>query len=69
MSITIQLNGKKEEVKDGMSISELLSIKNIRPEVVTVELNDVIIKKSEYERTFLKSGDRMEYVYYMGALK
>ncbi|HIE43257.1 MAG TPA: sulfur carrier protein ThiS [Candidatus Omnitrophica bacterium] len=49
-----------------MSISKLLEVKNIRPEVVTVELNDKIIEKDKYQMTLLKPDDRLEFVYYMG---
>ena len=66
MAITIYLNGKKEEIKEGLTIFKILEIKNIRPEVVTVELNEKIIEKNQYSQTLLTSGDRMEFVYYMG---
>ena len=64
--ISIILNGKKEEMEDGMNVAGLLAIKKIRPEVVTIELNDKIIEKSRYSETFLKESDRVEFVYYMG---
>ncbi len=66
MTMTIHLNGKKEEIEGGMSISNILEIKKIRPEVVTVELNDKIIEKGKYQGTLLKPDDRLEFVYYMG---
>ncbi len=66
MPITIRLNGKKEELKGNMSVAELLERKKIRPEVVTVELNDEIIEKAHYPTTVVKDGDRLEFVYYMG---
>ena len=62
----IYLNGKKEAVKDGLNISRLLEVKKIRPEVVTVELNDKILEKDKYHLTVLNPGDRLEFVYYMG---
>ena len=66
MAIMIYLNGKKEEIEDNMSLSELLKLKKIRPEVVTVELNDNVIEKEKYSETHLKPDDRLEFVYYMG---
>ncbi len=66
MTMTIYLNGKKEEVEEGMSIPKLIEIKKIRPEVVTVELNNKIIEKTKYQETILKPNDRLEFVYYMG---
>ena len=66
MASTIYLNGKKEEIENGPSISMLLDAKKIRPEVVTVELNNEIIGKDKYQTTHLKPNDRLEFVYYMG---
>lgn len=66
MAINIYLNGKKEDVTENMSISNLLEVKKIRPEVVTVELNERIIEKDTYKKVQLKTGDRLEFVYYMG---
>ncbi|MBU1367130.1 MAG: sulfur carrier protein ThiS [Candidatus Omnitrophica bacterium] len=62
----IFINGKKEEIEDDMSISKLIKAKKIRPEVVTVELNDKIIEKGKYSEIVLKPEDRLEFVYYMG---
>lgn len=66
MSVVIYLNGKIEEIQEGMNIAKLLETKKIRPEVVTVELNEQIIEKSKYNDTFLKDRDRVEFIYYMG---
>jgi len=62
----IYLNGKKIEVKDNITVLELLKEKNIRPEVVTVEVNDRILKREEFENFVLKKGDIVEFVFFMG---
>lgn len=62
----IYLNGKKEEIADGMSVAHLLEARKIRPEVVTVELNEVLIEREKYASTHLAANDRLEFVYYMG---
>ena len=66
MSITIYLNGKKEEIQDSFNISRLLEAKKIRPEVVTVELNEQIVERTKFTETLLKANDKLEFVYYMG---
>jgi len=66
MTVTIYLNGKKEKISDNMSVAELLEAKKIRPEVVTVELNESIIDRTKYGNTLLKPDDKLEFVYYMG---
>lgn len=66
MAVTILLNGKKEEIQDGMTIAKILEAKKIRPEVVTVELNEQIIERAKYPQVSLKANDKLEFVYYMG---
>lgn len=66
MSIKLVINGKKEELERELFLSDLLKKKDIRVEVVTVELNDAIVEKNKYDSTQIKEGDRLEFVYYMG---
>lgn len=66
MAMAIFINGKREETQEGLTVAKLLAAKNIRPEVVTVELNDQIIERAKYTETLLKANDRLEFVYYMG---
>ena len=66
MGIKIYLNGREEEVAQGITVAELLDGRRIRPEVVTVELNGRVLGREEFGDTFLKDGDEVELVYYMG---
>lgn len=62
----ITINGKKEALDKNISIAELLKRKSIRPEVVTIELNDNIVERKDYGAVVIKEGDRLEFVYFMG---
>lgn len=64
--MTIILNGKKETFDTELSVAELLRKKKIRPEIVTVELNDRILNREEFSKTVIKDSDRLEFVYFMG---
>jgi len=64
--MNIVINSKKETLENNISVAELLARKKIKPEVVTVELNDKILEKSKYSEISLKNDDRLEFVYYMG---
>ena len=64
--IKIQLNGKPQEINAGMTVSDLLLKWKIRPELVTVEVNETILQKLDYEATGIKDGDNVEFVFYMG---
>lgn len=67
--IKIKLNGKENEIKSGLSVNDLLVKWKIRPELVAVELNESILQKLDYDSTFLKQGDSLEFVFYMGGGK
>ncbi len=64
--IKITLNGKPNEIQGGTTVSALLAKWKIRPELVTVEINENILQKLEYEETAIKEGDKVEFVFYMG---
>jgi len=66
MGMTIYLNGKKSEIERSMSVSQLLEGRKVRPEIVTVEVNNAIVEKAKYSNTMLKPEDKVEFVYYMG---
>ncbi len=65
-TLKIHLNGKPSEIPSGMTVAELLTKWKIRPELVTVEVNEVILQKLDYETTQIKEGDHVEFVFYMG---
>ena len=64
--VKITLNGKPNETKANTTISDLLLKWKVRPELVTVEVNEEILQKLEYDATILKNGDKVEFVFYMG---
>ena len=65
-SIKIALNGKSQEIPSGLTVSEHLVRWKVRPELVTVEVNDNILQKLDYESLEIKNGDKIEFVFYMG---
>lgn len=65
--MNLVVNGKKVDATDGLSVSELLVEENVKmPEMVSVELNGQILKRSEFETTTLNEEDKVEFLYYMG---
>ncbi len=64
--ITITINGKKQTIEKEITILELLQQKNINPRIVTVEVNEKIIPKEEYDKFLIKNGDVIEFVFFMG---
>lgn len=64
--ITITYNGEKQNYERELTVSEFLKINNIDEQVVSVELNDVVLRKEEYSTAVIKDGDELNLMYFMG---
>ncbi len=62
----IIINGKTEELEAGTTIIFLLSLKELSPDSVVVELNETIIETEYYSKTVLKENDRLEVLSFVG---
>lgn len=62
----ITLNGEKLQIKENMSLAELLAEKEFRIPMIAVEYNGKIPPKSEFASIILKDGDVIEVVSFMG---
>ena len=63
MQITI--NGKPETL-DATTVSDVLKVKDIDPQLVAVELNTQIVEREHMATTSVKEGDKLEFLFYMG---
>jgi sulfur carrier protein len=65
--MTITVGGEKKEVKDGITISELIVQENVEtPEYVSVSVNEEFAQKADFDTYHLKEGDNVEFLYFMG---
>jgi sulfur carrier protein len=63
----ITVNGKETKATDALSVSKLLTEFDVEmQEYVSVQMNDEIIPRSEFEERIVKDGDVVEFLYYMG---
>jgi thiamine biosynthesis protein ThiS len=60
------VNGERTEIKDGITVADLLRHFDIPSERVAVEVNLSVVKKCDYERHVLNDGDRVEIVNFVG---
>lgn len=61
----VKINGKAEDIQE-KTILDILRTKNVEPRMVAVEVNSELIERENYETTFLKDGDEIEFLYFMG---
>ena len=64
--MNIMLNNEDSEVRDGMTIAQLLNDREIQNKYIAVEVNKIIIPKSEYQKYEIKNGDRIEIITAIG---
>ncbi|WP_191017820.1 sulfur carrier protein ThiS [Treponema zioleckii] len=65
--MTITVSGNRKEVKDGLTVPELIEQEKVEtPQYVTVSINEEFLQKADEEKTVLKDGDVVEFLYFMG---
>ncbi len=68
--MNLVVNGKNTDITDALTVSELLIKNDVKmPQMVSVELNGQILRRSEFETTKLKDDDKVEFLYFMGGGK
>ncbi|GJL64660.1 MAG: hypothetical protein NPIRA04_33140 [Nitrospirales bacterium] len=61
----ISINGKPETI-EASTVSDVLKVKEIDPQLVAVELNTEVIEREHMTTTTVKDGDKLEFLFYMG---
>lgn len=64
MELTV--NGKKQELAEGLTVTGLLTQLKVVPERVVVEVNLDILKRAQFPQVTLKPGDQVEIVQMIG---
>jgi sulfur carrier protein len=66
MNITIQLNGERREVEEGLSVAALLRLLDIRAQRVVVEHNMRVLRAEDFESATVAAGDELEVLQFVG---
>jgi sulfur carrier protein len=64
----IKVNGETNKLDEiEVSLSKLLELRKVEsPEMVAVQLNGEFVEINNYSDTYLKSGDEVEFLFFMG---
>jgi thiamine biosynthesis protein ThiS len=62
----VKINGEDREVDDGLTLTALLELLQIRPGRVVVERNRDIVPRDTYNATLINDGDTLEIVHFVG---
>ncbi len=62
----IQLNGKKVNIKQKITIYDILKKFKLINKKVAIECNGVVIPRIKYKKKYLKNNDKLEVVHFIG---
>ena len=63
----IYVNGDAQEVSLPLNVSELIQQQNVlQPEMVSVQVNDDFVDRTEWDGLQIKEGDVVDFLYFMG---
>ena len=63
----IIVNGEAQEVQLPISLTELIRKNDVQqPEMVSVQVNDDFVDRSEWDKVEIKEGDAVDFLYFMG---
>ncbi|MBI5232043.1 MAG: sulfur carrier protein ThiS [Coriobacteriales bacterium] len=60
MAIKVFINGRPEDAEAPTTLPELLASVKIRPEVATLAVNKVIVRRDDIDGVALDDGDEVE---------
>lgn len=66
VNITVVVNGEARQVREGETIAGLVSMLELDPERLAVELDRRIVKRAEWASTRLRAGAQLEIVQFVG---
>jgi thiamine biosynthesis protein ThiS len=64
--VRVVINGDDKEVREGVTVAELITDLDLKPERVAIELNRKILARPEWPRAGLADGDKVEIVHFVG---
>lgn len=63
----ITVNGEAWEVQLPLNLTELIKQNNVQqPEMVSVQVNDDFVDRTEWDGLQIKEGDVVDFLYFMG---
>ncbi|MCR5711968.1 MAG: sulfur carrier protein ThiS [Prevotella sp.] len=63
----IIVNGEAQEVQLPLTLTELIKQNDVQqPEMVSVQVNEDFVDRSEWDNIQIKEGDTVDFLYFMG---
>jgi thiamine biosynthesis protein ThiS len=64
--VRVYVNGESKELSGNPSLAELITELELPAARIAVELNRVVVRRSDWGNTILREGDQIEIVHFVG---
>jgi len=64
--LRIQINGEPREIADETTLAQLVSLLQLKPKQVAIELNRTVVHRAEWSTVVLHEDDTLEIVHFVG---
>ncbi len=66
MPISIRLNGETRELTSEITLDRLLEEFSLPRQRIAIELNQTVVRRTDWPQTQVSDGDRLEVVHFVG---
>jgi thiamine biosynthesis protein ThiS len=64
--LLIIVNGEPREIEAGSILASLVNELALKPEQIAIELNHLVVRRSQWQETVLRENDKIEIVHFVG---
>lgn len=64
--ITIKLNGETKTIPDSFGLDKLLEHFSLPKQLVAIELNGNVVRRTDWPQTIVNESDKIEVVHFVG---
>ena len=62
----IVINGETKEVREGITVDELLDELSIKDKTMATAIDMQVVKKEEWDKRVIKEGEKVEFLHFVG---
>ena len=62
----IQINGEPREIAADTTLAQLVSLLQLKPEQIAIELNRTVVRRANWSKALLREDDTLEIVHFVG---
>lgn len=62
----VEINGEASELREGMTLGELVVQLDLAPERLAIEHNREVVRRVRWAETVIAEGDQIEIVHFVG---